>query len=44
MFDLSTGDAVEEHFHFGVSLAVDEMNDFTVFSSPVVSIFNFLYY
>lgn len=25
-------------------VAVDKMDDFTVFSSPVVSIFNFFYY
>lgn len=30
--------------NFDAFLAVDKMDDFIVFSSPVVSIFNFLYY
>lgn len=43
-FDHSIGDDVEKHLNFSVALANDKMDDFTVFSSPVVSIFNFLYY
>ena len=38
------GGAVEKHLDFGRAVALDKGDDFTVFSSPVVSIFNCLYY
>lgn len=43
-FDHSAGDAMEERLHFGRVLVVDKIDGFTVLSSPVVSIFNFLYH
>lgn len=42
-FDHSAGDAMEERLHFGRVLVV-EIDGFTGLSSPVVSIFNFLYH